>query len=171
MEREQWNFSLARTVPRSGCPFSEQPPRAGTGDDGSRCGGDAVMRRRLPVAPARQPVAHEALGDAYPLYRLLEHDEQQRDEPQQHQLYGSHRQEMYIRKKNFFELEQGLVQRPPPALQRLAEVVQRALEGEGDEHDGGAHRRDDPRRRVLDRRRLRRRHPRRPAMAGSSPAS
>lgn len=53
----------------------------------------------------------------------------------------------------------------------LAEVVQRALEGEGDEHDGGAHRRDDPRRRVLDRRRLRRRHPRRPAMAGSSPAS
>jgi hypothetical protein len=31
-------------------------------------------------------VLHEALVDADLLYQVLEHDEQQRDEPQQHQL-------------------------------------------------------------------------------------
>jgi len=38
-------------------------------------------------APARQPVLHEALVDADLLYQLLENDEEQRDEPQQHELY------------------------------------------------------------------------------------
>lgn len=38
--------------------------------------------------PARQPVLiHEALVDADLLYQVLEDDEQQRDEPQQHELY------------------------------------------------------------------------------------
>lgn len=74
-------------MPR-GWPSFEQPPRAATEGGTSR---DAVMRRRAggrltAGAPARQPVLHEALADAYLLYHVLEHDEQQWDEPKQHQL-------------------------------------------------------------------------------------
>ena len=64
-------------------PSFEHPP-AGS----SKCGGSPVVRRRRRLVPtsARPPVLHEALVDADLLYQVLEDDEQQRDEPEQHQL-------------------------------------------------------------------------------------
>lgn len=60
-------------------------PRAGA-VTGTAKDAAVMMYRRRGAPAARQPALHEALVDADVLDHVLEDDEQQRDEPEQHQL-------------------------------------------------------------------------------------
>lgn len=82
--------------------------------------------------------ARDALRDAHVLDRALQHHQQERDEPQQHQL--------------FFNFLQGLEERLSVVLlEDLAETMEEALEDDGDEDYNRADDGDDPCRSVLQR--------------------
>lgn len=73
---------LVEAVVTGAASSRQEPPHAAAGEHQVRggLGGLGVGER------AGQEVMHHALLDAYLLYGALEHGEQKRDEPQQHQL-------------------------------------------------------------------------------------